>query len=83
MKWIEINKRNNKILLNVDKIIEIKTFEYKEHFYINIYYQSEQNKECIGLNYLDKSLGESEYDRLLNFLICSDTEVTYLWINNK
>ena len=40
MKWIEINKRNNKILLNVDKIIEIKTFEYKEQFYINIYYQS-------------------------------------------
>ena len=83
MKWIEINKRGNKIILNVDKIIEIKTFEYKEQFDINIYYQSGQIKGCIGLNYLDKSLRESEYDRLLDFLICSDDEVTCLWIINK
>lgn len=83
MKWIEINKQDDRIILNVDKIIKIKTFEYKEQFGINIYYQSGQNKECISLNYLDKSLRESEYDRILDFLLCSDTEVTRLWIINK
>lgn len=83
MKWIEINKRGNKTILNVDKIIEIKTFEYKEKFSIYIYYQSGQNKECIELNYLNKSLRKSEYDRLIDFLLCSDIEVTYLSINNN
>lgn len=82
MKWIEINKKGHKTILNVNKIIEIKTFEYKEQFGINIYYQSGQTKECIGLTYLDKSLRESEYDRILQFLICSDSEVTCLWIIN-
>lgn len=83
MKWIEINKRDDRIILNVDKIIKINTFEYKEQFDINIYYQSGQNKECIRLSYLDKLLREFEYNRILDFLICSDTEVTCLWIINK
>lgn len=78
MKWIEINKRSNKTISNVDKIIEIKTFEYNNQFGINIYYQSGQSKECIGLNYLDKSLRESEYYRILQFLINSDSEITCL-----
>lgn len=79
MKWIEINKKGHKTILNVNKIIEIKTFEYNKQFSINIYYQSGQSKECIGLNYLDKSLRESEYDRILQFLINSDSEITCLW----
>lgn len=30
MKWIEINKRGNRTILNVNKIIDIKTYKYNE-----------------------------------------------------
>lgn len=81
MKWIEINKRGNKTILNVDKIIEIKTFEHKEQFDIFIYYQFGQSKECIGLSYINESLRKSTYDRLKIFLLSLDEN--YLYINNN
>ena len=83
MKWIEINKRGNRTILNVDKIINIKTYKYNEQYGFNIYYQSGQSKECINLNYTNEDYRNSEYDRFLDFLICSDDEVTCLWIINK
>lgn len=82
MKWIEINKRGNRTLLNVDKIIDIKTYKYNEQYGFNIYYQSGQNKECINLSYTSENYRNSEYDRLLDFLICSDKEVTCIWLIN-
>lgn len=82
MKWIEINKTGNKIILNVDKIIDIKTYKYNEQYGFNIYYQSGQSKEYINLNYINENYRNSEYNRLLDFLICSDNEVTCIWLNN-
>ena len=83
MKWIEINKRENKIILNVDKIIEIKTYKYNKEYGFNIYYQSGQSKECINLSYLNEEIRNSEYNRLLDFLICADSEVTCIWLINN
>lgn len=82
MKWIEINKRGNRTILNVDKIIDIKTYKYNEQYGFNIYYQSGQSKECINLNYINKDYRDSEYNKLLDFLICSDKEVTCIWLND-
>lgn len=82
MKWIEINKKGNKTILNVDKIIEIKTYKYNELYGFNIYYQSGQSKECINFSFTNENSRNYEYDRLLDFLICSDKEVTCIWFNN-
>lgn len=83
MKWIEINKTVNKIILNVDKIIDIKTYKYNEQYGFNIYYQSGQNKECINFNYTNEDYRNSKYNKLLDFLICSDKEVTYIQLINN
>lgn len=82
MKWIVINKRGNRTILNVDKIIDIKTYKYNELYGFNIYYQSGQSKECINFSFTDEYKRNSEYDRLLDFLICLDKEVTCIWIIN-
>lgn len=82
MKWIEINKRGNRTILNVDKIIEIKTYKYSEQYGFYIYYQSGQSKECISFKFNNEDYMKSEYDRLLDFLICSDEEITCIWLIN-
>ena len=83
MKWIEINKKGIRTILNVDKIIEVKTYKYNEQYGFNIYYQSGQTKECINLNFDNEDYRDSEYDRILDFLICSDKEITYIRLINN
>ena len=83
MKWIEINKGGNRTILNVNKIIKITTYKYNGQYGFNIYYQSGQSKECINLNFINEDYRNSEYDKLLDFLICSDNEVTCIWLINN
>lgn len=75
MKWIEIYISGNRTILNVDKIIEIKTYKYNEQYSFNIYYQSGQSKECISLSFTYEHSRDCEYNRLLDFLICTDKEI--------
>ena len=83
MKWIEINKRGNRTILNVDKIIKITTYKDNEQYGFDIHYKSGQTKERINLNFINEDHRNSEYDRLLDFLICSDNEVTCIWLINN
>ena len=74
MKCIIIIRKDNEIILNIDKIIKIESY-IDTTFCIDIYHQYGSKVSIIHLSYLNEKDRNEDYNRLKDFLFCLNENI--------